>query len=220
MLLAVPASAAGDDPTTVYEMPMPIPQMPSVIDAITVDEIPSISRAELPQVSGLPSRLSAIQAADSLSAAVVSRAEGYMNTTLTSIDSQLAQYRGLLTGIRLRVGSPSSDVLMTAQDAAGNYVNYTAYDAALQMKTSMYTMVAYLRGLSNIGGVGLNLTFIVVGLAWVAAVRLIDLAIRLPIVMMRIIRALASDLIKIAHLIISILEALAEWINVLTGPFT
>jgi hypothetical protein len=219
-LLAVPASAAGGNPTTVYELPMPVPAMPAVIDPLTIEEIPSISRSQLPQVSGLPSRLSAINAADSLSEAVMNRATSTMNNTMTSIDNQLAQYRGLLTDVRMRVGSPTSDVMLTAQDVDGNFVDYTAYSAAAQMSNSIYTTVAYLRGLSNLGGVGLNLAFIVVGLAWVAIVRLIDLAIRVPIAMIRVVRALISDLIKIVNLIINIAQALAEWINITTGPAT
>jgi hypothetical protein len=220
MLLAVPASAAGDDPTTIYEMPMPIPQMPSVIDAVTVDDIPSISRAELPQVSGLPSRMSAINAAANTSDAVLSRAEGTLNSTLTSLSTRLDAGRSLITGLRLRLGAPTSDVLMTAQDAAGNYVNYTAYDAALQMKTSIYTTTAYLRGLSNLGGVGLNLTFVIIGLGWIAVVNLIDLSVRAGVFLLRIIGNLINALIRLIDLIIQIVSALAEWINVLTGPFT
>jgi hypothetical protein len=219
MLLAVPASAASPY-DAIYEMPVPVPVMPSVIDPLTVEEIPSLSRSQLPQVSGLPSRLSAINTAANTSDVILSRAESSLNSTLTSLSTRLDAGRSMITGLRMRIGAPTSDVLMTAQDAAGNYVNYTAYDAALTMRKSIYTTTAYLRGLSNLGGVGLNLTFIIIGLGWIAVVNLIDLAIRAGVFLLRMIGNLINGLVKAIDLLIQIVSAIAEWINVLTGPFT
>lgn len=220
LLLAVPAAAAGDDPVSLYSLPMPVPVLPSVIDPITIDQIPSLSRAQLPQISGLPSRMSAINAASNTSNAVLSRAESTLNSTLTSMSTRIDAGRSLITGLRLRLGAPTSDVLMVAQDQSGNMINYTAYDAALQMKTSTYTTTAYLRGLSNLGGVGLNLTFIIIGLGWIAIVNLIDLSVRAGVFLLRLIGNLISGLIRLIDLLIQILSAIAVWIDILTGPFT
>jgi hypothetical protein len=47
------------------------------------------------------------------------------------------------------------------------------------MVNSIQFSVAYLRGVSNLGGVGLDLTFILLGLGWMAFVNIVDLLIRI-----------------------------------------
>jgi hypothetical protein len=220
LLLTVPAAAAGGDPTTIYELPMPVPAMPAVIDQLTVEEIPSISRSQLPQVSGLPSRMAAIDAAANTSDAVFSRAESTLNSTLTSLSTRLDAGRSLITGLRLRVGAPTSEALAKAQNASGVYVSYTAYDMATEMRTSIYYATAYLRGLSNLGGVGLNLTFIIIGLAWIGVVNLIDLLTRAAIFMFRMLGNLVNSLIRLVDLLLNVAGVIASWIDIITGPLT
>lgn len=220
LLVAVPASAAGDDPSTIYELPMAIPAMPSVVEPLDAASIPSISRSSLPQVSGLPSRLSAINAAAQTSDSVLSRAEGTLNSSLSSLSAELDATRSLITGLRNRVGSPTSDVILRAQDDSGAMVSFTAYSAATTMRDSIYTSTAYLRGLSNLGGVGLNLTFIIIGLGWIALVNLVDFAARLAVVIIKLIGRIIAWLIQLFMVLLAVASAIAEWLNILTGPFT
>lgn len=220
LLLAVPAAAAPGEPTTVYPLPMPIPIMPSVVQPLEVASIPSLSRAALPQVSGLPSRMGAISAAAATSNDVLSRAESTLDSTLTSLTSELDRSRSLVTTLRARVGSPNSDVLMVAQDASGAMVSYTAASAAATMRDSIYTSTAYLRGLSNLGGVGLNLTFIILGLGWIAVVNLLDLAVRVAVFLVKVLARLLATLLTLFDLLLQVASAIAEWLDILTGPLT
>jgi hypothetical protein len=88
------------------------------------------------------------------------------------------------------------------------------------MSDSVYTSTAYLRGLSNLGGVGLNLTFIILGLAWIAIVNLIELALRTAVVLLKVIGRIMTFVISVINMLLNMLSAIAEWVNNLTGPAT
>ncbi len=220
LLLVVPASAADDDPVNIDELPMPIPAVPSAVQPLDVNTMPSLSRAQLPQVSGLPSRMSAIGAAAATSDAILSRAEGTLNDTLSGLNSELDASRSLINSIRVRIGAPTSAALIKAQDDSGAYVSYTAYEAATEMSASVHTSVAYLRGLSRLGGVGLNLTFIIIGLGWIAIVNIIDLLLRVSLIILKIIGRIILFLFRLFALILQILYTIAVWIDIITGPLT
>lgn len=218
-LLAVPASAAGGAPV-IQPLPMPIPAIPSVVAPLNISDIPALSRAQLPQVSGLPSRMSAIATASNTSDAMLTRAEDTLNSTLTSLSAQLDSSRLLVASLRAHVGAPTADTIVKAQNVYGVYESYTAYDVATTMSNSVYTSTAYLRGLSRLGGVGLSLTFVILGLGWIVTVNLIDLGIRLSVYILKAIIGAIRLVWALVLLVIALLDVLGAWINILTGPFT
>ncbi len=222
MLLATPASAAPNPGVDVAPLPLPVPYLgsPVAVQALQVADIPSLSRQNLPQVSGLPSRLGAISAAANLSNDMLSRAEARLDSTLISASAQIDLSRSLVADLRARLGSPTSSVIAQARDAGGNMISYTAYDAAVEMRDSIYTSTAYLRGLSNLGGVGLNLTFIIIGMAWIALVNFLDLVLQISVTLVKFIARLFLLIWLILKLIIAVAQVIADWINILTGPLT
>jgi len=219
LLITVPASAAGD-PVSTIEMPMPVPDLPSVVPALSVSDLPAISRGSLPQVSGLPSRISAINAVANTSDAVLSRSESLLADSLSSANSRMNRSRSLVSDLRARVGAPTSEALIKARDDTDAMISYTAYEAAEEMRDSVFTTTAYLRGLSGLGGVGLNLTFIILGLGWIAVVNLIDVGMRIGIFMMRVIAKVVTFIFALINFLINLFNAIANWLDIVTGPIT
>lgn len=213
LVLVVPASA-DTSTTEVYEMPMPIPDLPSVVDPLTIDSIPSLSRAALPQVSGLPSQMGLIDAASSASDAVMSRVEGRLSSSLTSVNQRVSQSRALVNNVRSRVGSPLSDVQMVSDTGT----EYTAFSMASDMANSMGFAVAYLRGLSKMGAVGIDLTFVLIGLAWIAVVNLIDVLFRISVLFFKILGNVIGFVKQTIDLLVNVVNALANIVDILI-PF-
>jgi hypothetical protein len=115
----------------------------------------------------------------------------------------------LINKARARVGSPLSDI--QARNDTGT--EYTAYGVASEMSNSIAFSIAYLRGLSKFGAVGTDLTFVILGLAWIAIVNLIDLIIRVSIVLFRILLRLANLVYNAIRLILDIVNTIAQVID-------
>jgi hypothetical protein len=97
---------------------------------------------------------------------------------------------------------------------------YTAYGMASDMANSMAFAVAYLRGLSKLGAVGTDLTFVLIGLAWIAVVNLIDVLFRISVVLFKILGNVIDFVIRAIELLIEIVTAIANVVDILTGPLT
>lgn len=216
-LAVLPAPVYAEDipsqpQVDVYEMPMPVPALPAPAQAIQRSDLPEI-RSSLPTVSSLPSQLNAINAAGTRADQVMSRAENRLDSTLSSASARINQTRELVDTLRARVGSPQSDQLIKAQNQYNAYVSYTAYDVATTMQGSIYTSTAYLRGLSNLGSTGLNLTFVILGLGWIGIINLLEFLVRISAFILRIIGALISWTITLITALIDIINAVGTWLD-------
>lgn len=214
LVLASPVRAEEAPDSSVYEMPMPIPALPETIDALTVDDFPDLA-GQMPQITYPNDGMALIDAAEAASDSVLSNVEDTLDSTLSSLSGRLDNTRTMITEIRLRVGAPTSAVLIKPRDGGGNYTSYTAYETAQEMRGSIYVSVAYLKGLSGLGGVGLDLTFIVLALGWVAAVNIIDFVLHLNVSLIRIIGGLIGVLHALVDLLIQVINAIANIINLI-----
>jgi hypothetical protein len=184
-------------------MPVPVPILPAVIPEITAADLPEINASALPAVdtSEWASSVDAIQAARSTLNTVFDNAQDQVTTVLSNASAEMGKARGVINAIRTRVGSPMADTYARDGEAT-----YTAYQIAYDMTNAIQFSTAYLRGMSRLGGVGLDLTFVVLGLGWMAFVNLLDLLIRAVTAFVRFLANLLLWLINTVKFIIDLVQ--------------
>jgi len=222
LLVISPSSIYADGSVTVVTaMPVPVPILPAVVPEITANDLPSIDIDALPSLdtSALTEEWSAVTD-------FIESSRSTVNVLLDGMEEQTSNYiadsataigktRGVINGVRARVGSPLSDVYVRNGETT-----YTAYKIALDMVNSIQFSVAYLRGVSNLGGVGLDLTFILLGLGWMAFVNIVDLLIRIGISIVKGLASAVEAFIAFSHSVYDLANLIASIIDIITGPLT
>lgn len=209
LLLTATSSVYADGTIAVVtSMPVPVPIMPAVIPEITADDLPEINSSTLPAVdtSAWSSSVDAIQEARTMLSTVFDGAQDQMTTLLSDASAEMGKARSVINAVRTRVGSPLSDTY-----ARNGETTYTVYQIAYDMTNAIQFSTAYLRGMSRLGGVGLDLTFVVLGLGWMAFVNLLDLLVRAVVAFVRFLANLllwaidtAKFIIDLVHLIVAV----------------
>jgi hypothetical protein len=213
LLLAVTSSVYADGAITVVtSMPVPVPILPAVIPAITAEDLPEVNTSTLPAVdtSEWASSVDAIQAARSTLNAVFDSAQDQVTTVLSDASAEMGKARGVINAVRTRVGSPLSDTY--ARDGS---TTYTVYQITYDMTNAIQFSTAYLRGMSRLGGVGLDLTFVVLGLGWMAFVNLLDLLIMAVTAFVRFLFNLIVWVIDAVKFIVDLVQLIVAVIKLL-----
>jgi len=199
LLLAGPVAAA-DNPA--LALPADLPSIPSVISVITVEQLPTLSLPDV-NVAAWPSLAANFADARAEVKAGYLETRTFINDEFSIAAAQINQMRGVVNGMRARVGSPLE---ITAQSDETRVTS--AYAIAVQSSAAMQTSFTYVRALSRVGSTGLSLTFIFFGLAYLMFLRLLDLAISLFVAWAKFVMGVIEWLIKVFTMGLDVLGAL------------
>lgn len=217
MLMLTTVPAAADTVSVVTQVLIPVPVLPAVVPEITAADLPTV---DLSGMSGIDtsewdSTIDSITAARTIVNAVMTDAQDRVTTEISHASARMGQARSVVNNVRARVGSPMTDI-----HARDGETTYTAYSIAYDSVNAIQFSMAYLRGLSRLGGVGLDLTFVFLGLGWVVVVNLLDVSLRAAIALVKVISNVIDGIIKIVNTILNLISAIMDIINIVTGPFT
>ena len=217
MLVLTTLPAAADTVSVVTQVLIPVPVLPAVVPEITAADLPTVDLSSLPGIdtSEWTSTVDSITVARTAVNAVMTEAQDRVTAEISHAAARMGQTRSVINNVRARVGSPLSDV-----QARDGETTYTAYAIASDSVNAIQFSMAYLRGLSRLGGVGLDLTFVFLGLGWVVVVNLLDVSLRAAIALVKFISTVIDGVVNLVNTVLSLISAIMDIINIVTGPFT
>lgn len=178
------------------ELPAPLPAMPGAIRMPDV-AFPYIDFSTWPTVSDGRAGL-ATQINQRLydTRAVIN--EQYTRARLT-----LQTVRETTAGIREFVGNP-----MTSVSTQSDSRTVTVNSMASEMAQSVEFSISYLRAVSNLGPLGLDLVFIFIGLGWILFVNLAEWVLRAIIWILKALGSAFAFVLRIIDLILSLIRTI------------
>ena len=212
LVLVAPVRAAEPTGNTIA-LPVAIPALPALPEAISAASIratlPTVVMPEVPELVTLPSLVEPINAANAELEAWMGARRGELNTEFNRLSTRLARARATSNRAYALVGSP---MLVTVQNHGQTYSS--AYQIAEEMSETMSVSFAYLRGLSRMGTMGLDITFVLLGLAWLMILNLLDLWMHVIALMFRPLLWVIDQFIKTVGLILQLLVAFAPLLRI------
>lgn len=184
------------------ELPVPLPVSPGAVS------LPEISFPEVTNNSW-PSLIAQKSNLESAAHERVVNIRYNLNSQYNATRNALNEVRVTTDMISNAVGDPTSVAVNTGTSALN------ATQIAQQMSSSMSYATGYLRAITTVGPLGLDLAFVFIGLGWIVFVNLVTLLIRLMFwfihIMWEIMLAayyLIDSVSEVANLIISAVDLL------------
>jgi hypothetical protein len=180
LLIATPVAAQEPDDLHRSSPGVVIMQMPAPIPDLAGSSSGNIPDLNLPPVSrgSWPSSVPAQEGVRSDVGGYVEGVNNVLNDNYEFILGRIYQARTVTNQARAVIGESSGDsgdMMFAAAGEGPLSATSIATDLAAAIRWSM----AYLRGLSNLGPLGLDLTFIFVALGWIVLVNVSEMGVRL-----------------------------------------
>lgn len=204
LLLVSPVQADGGSDPGMLVVSEPVWELPILPRTL---QFPTVDHSDWP--STLPAR-------NTLKAAITNRMTLLTTSVTRPLDwtlSRVSEFKSTIGVLQAIVGDP-----LQTHATDGYQQSVTIYSAATKMSSGMRVGAAYLRAISRIGPVGLNLTLVFAGLVWVIFINLLDLLFTLGTALVKIILKLVMIAIQIAGLLFSLLQLIIALIK-LIWPF-
>lgn len=191
------------------ELPAPLPRTPGVINMPAL-ELPEIDRSRWPSLVEQRAEL------DTKGRSALSGVRSELSQRYSEALAQVDDVRTTVGEWRSFVGMTEGGMeSITAQSASRSF---TMASVAQEMGASIEFSVGYLRAITGLGPLGLDLAFVFVGLAWVWFVNLSIMAIKLTAYLIRSLFNILDFFIRLVTAIFSALHALLQAIDII-WPF-
>jgi hypothetical protein len=191
------------------ELPAPLPRTPGVI-AMPELNLPRIDRASWPSLVAQRTEL------DAKGRSVLSGVRSDLSQRYSEALGQMAEVRSVTGEWRSFLGVAEGGEIAVSTQSADQ--SFTMASVAQQMGSSIEFSVGYLRAITGLGPMGLDLAFVFVALAWVFFVNLSTFAIKLTAWLIRTLFDILAFIISLAIAIFTVVNAFLKAVDIV-WPF-
>jgi len=182
------------------ELPAPLPDMPDVIVMPDIT-FPEIDSSDWPDI---------VVGRDTMFAQTNARlmdVRSALNEQYDDARATLVSVRNTTNELRAFVGDPQTSV--SAQSDARSV---TVTGMAQEMAQSVSSSMGYVRAVSNLGPLGLDLVFIFIGLGWILFMNLVEWVVKIVAWIVRWLWSLLAFLLRLFELFMALIRTLVELI--------
>lgn len=208
---ALQADSYFERNVTAGAVPAPLPKMPEPVPIYSVD-LPEIN------VSAWPSSRSAVDSlfeeVDTAMSTQLTTVRSRLNTQYSAVLAQVSSVRQVTNDIKAAIGDPLT-INVRDIDKQGNARVTTVSMMAAQLTSSTRYAIGYMRALSNLGPLGLDLLFVFIGLGWMVFINILAFLIEGIAWFLKQLGRLKDEVIKLLSFLLDFIRTILLVIDII-----